>query len=329
MADAVLRFIAHPEAGHRAFAQRWPAVAAELALRRLEHQVELTTRRLEAAELSCRAAEAGARLIVAVGGDGTLHEVVNGLLSMGRATAELPAVGLVPTGRGSDYARTLDLSADPVRLVARFAAALGGDPGALHPVDAGEVTYAASARVAGRPAPSRGADGSRLTRWFINGAGVGFSPFVAQRTSRFPARLGQYLYTAAGLATIIDWRERAVRLRWADGAEETRAVESVEVALGRFEGGGMLVAPGADPSDGLFDVVIVDALSRAEMTTFAWRIRSGDHLRSPRVGVRRTPGLELHVADGRGPLYLQADGELLGCDPFAFRILPAALQFVW
>ena len=87
--------------------------------------------------------------------------------------------------------------------------------------------------------------------------------------------------------------------------------------------------PNADPTDGLFETVLVDATSRWELVTFAWRIRSGDHLRSPRVSVRRAAGLDVRVADGRGPVYLQADGELLGRDPFTFRVLPSALRFVW
>jgi diacylglycerol kinase family enzyme len=232
------------------------------------------------------------------------------------------------------------LARDPDVLAERFERLVAGDPNAARPVDIGEATYRATALVAGRPtpeppivepAPSDGPPdgGERLARYFINGAGVGFSPFVAQRTARFPPRLGAYLYTAASLLTIVDWRERGLQLRWDDGAEETRAIESIELALGGYEGGGMHVAPDADPTDGLFDAVLVDATSRWELVTFAWRIRSGDHLRSPRVAVRRAAALSVEVADGRGPVYLQADGELLGRDPFTFRVLPSALRFVW
>jgi diacylglycerol kinase (ATP) len=279
--------------------------------------------------------------VVGVGGDGTLHEIVNGLLDGRERLPPDLAIGLVPAGRGSDYARGLGLSRDPQTLVARFAAWLAGDATAARAVDIGEVIYQPSAIVAGRPQPvdalppspifsgaAETAAASMATRRFINGAGLGFSPFVAQRTGRFPARLGPYLYTAAGILTIVDWRDRGVRLRWAEGGEDGRQVESIELALGGYEGGGMHVAPGADPSDGLFDALVIDAASRLELLTFAWRIRSGDHLRSPRVSLRRTTGLDVEVVDGRGPLYLQADGELLGRDPCRFRILPAALKFV-
>jgi YegS/Rv2252/BmrU family lipid kinase len=327
--------IAHPGAGRGAFARVWPRVAAELDARHVATEVRLTTRAMEAADFARAAAGEGAPLVLAVGGDGTLHEVLNGLLAEGGEAAALPVLGLVPAGRGSDYARGLGVPTDPAALASRFAAVVAGDPAASSPVDAGEVEYRPSHLVAGRTAPeppveieAAADDGERLLRRFINGAGVGFSPFVAQRTARFPPRLGAYLYTAAGLLTIIDWRERTVALGWAEGTVEERAVESIELALGGYEGGGMLVAPGADPRDGLFDAVVIDATSRAELVTFSWRIRSGDHLRSPRVELRRTAGLTVAVVDGRGPLYLQADGELLGRDPFEFRMLSSAVRFV-
>jgi YegS/Rv2252/BmrU family lipid kinase len=305
-------------------------VAAALAAHGLAHEVRLTTRASEASELARRAADEGARLVVAVGGDGTLHEVVGGLLEGRDRLPPHIGVGLVPAGRGSDYARGLGLPRVPEPIVARFAAWLAGDETAARAVDAGEVTYHATPLVAGRPAPPE-AVGPEVpqTRRFINGAGIGFSPYVAQRTHRFPARLGAYLYTAAGLLTIVDWRERGVRIGWDGAGWEERSVESIELALGGYEGGGMHVAPGADPRDGLFDAVIIGATSRWELLTFAWRIRSGDHVRSPRVEVRRTAGMHIEVVDERGPLYLQADGELLGRDPLSLRVLPSALRFVW
>jgi diacylglycerol kinase (ATP) len=322
-----IAFIAHPGAGRGAFARRWPDVAAALARSGLEHDVVLTSRPWEAAELARHAADDGVPLIVAVGGDGTLHEVVNGLLGGRDRLPDATCVGLVPTGRGSDYARGLGLPTDPDALVARFRAALDGDPDATHPVDVGEVHYARARLVAGRPLD--GPDGEATSRRYINNAGVGFSTVITQRTARFPPRLGAYLYTVAGLVTIIDWRERVAALTWDDGTREERRIESVEAALGQFEGGGMWVAPEADPGDGLFDIAVFESMGRAELLTFSWRIRTADHLRSPHAWIRQSRSLAVEVADGGGPLYLQADGELLGRDPVRFELLPGAIRFVW
>ncbi len=322
-----VRFIAHAGAGRGAFGRRWPPIAAALGIRGIEHTVELTSRAGEAAELAARAAGEGARLVVAVGGDGTLHEVVNGLMTAGRSPGERPLVGMVPAGRGSDYARGIGLATEPATLVDRMAAALDGDPGAVHPVDIGEVRYRTTPTVAGRTLGAVG--GETASRWFVNAAGTGFSTFVAERVSRFPGRLGAYLYTVAGLVTIVDWRDRLVELGWDDGTRDEVRVESVEVALGPYEGGGMLVAPGADPADGQFDVVTIGAVGRLEMLTFSWRIRTGDHLRSLAVASRRTRSLTVRALDEGGPLFLQADGELLGRDPLRFDLLPSAARFVW
>jgi diacylglycerol kinase (ATP) len=304
--------IAHPGAGRGAFARSWPPVARALDTAGLAYRVSLTDAASTAAPLARRAMDEGARLVVAVGGDGTLHEVVNGLLDGRERLEDAVAVGLLPAGRGSDYARGIGLPREPSALVARIAAALDGDPSATRRVDVGEVRYGQAGTV----------------RRFINAAGMGFSPFVARRTARLPAS-GPYLYTVAALATIIDWRDRRLELRWDDGHVTEQALESLEVLLGPYEGGGMLVAPGADPTDGQLDVLLLGAVSRLEMLTFAWRVRSGRHLSSSAAAIRRCTGLAVRVVDGRGPVHLQADGELLGSDPCEFRVLPAALRFVW
>ncbi|HET7677897.1 MAG TPA: YegS/Rv2252/BmrU family lipid kinase [Candidatus Limnocylindrales bacterium] len=304
-------FVAHRGAGRGAFARVWPPVAAALQVAGIDHEVLPTTRAGAAGELARQAADDGARAVLAVGGDGTLSEVVDGLLA-GRQ--ELPgtlAVGVVPAGRGSDYARGVARDRDVPAILARLGRWLAGDVSAARLVDAGEVAF-----VSGGP------------RRFINAAGVGFSPAVSRRTARLPAALGAAMYTVAGLVSILDWRERRVRLHWDDGSLTEEAVESVELALGPYEGGGMLVAPAADPSDGLFEAVVIGAVGRLEMLTFSWRVRDGAHLTSPRVRVRRTSRLGIEVIDGRGPLWGQADGELLGRDPFEFRVLPSALRFL-
>ena len=326
---AALQFIAHPGAGRNAFRRRWPPLAQALAALGLEHEVVLTEEEGHATQLARKAVEDGARLVVGVGGDGTLHEVVNGVLGEAdRAPAEV-MVGLVPAGRGSDYARGLGFETGADALVKRFAAALEGDPSATRRVDAGEVTYRPSALVAGRHVEGGGggSDDARSSRRFINEAGIGFSPFVAQRTARFPARLGAWLYTLAGIVTIIDWRHRALALTWDGGERQAARFASVEVALGRYAGGGMLLAPGASLDDGLFDVLTIGEAGRAELLSFSWRLRTGAHVGSPVVAVRRTATLTAEAQDDRGPIYLQADGELLGRDPVTFRILPDALAF--
>jgi diacylglycerol kinase (ATP) len=329
--------VAHAGAGRGAFRKVWPPLAEALTDRGLEHEVELTEGAGHAAELARQAVDEGARLIVGVGGDGTLHEIVNGVLGEADRAPEGVAVGLVPAGRGSDYARGLGFDQSPAALAARFAAALEGDVSATRRVDAGEVTYRPSTLVAGRPiGPGHAMEAERATRRFVNEAGIGFSPFVAQRTARFPASLGAWLYTVAGLVTIVDWHHRELVLEWdggdlvgesvGDRVEEGRFA-SIELAIGRYAGGGMLVAPDARVDDGLFDAVVIGEAGRTELFSFSWRLRSGDHVRSPVVSVRRVATLSAEVCDERGPLYLQADGELLGRDPVAFRMLPGALTF--
>jgi diacylglycerol kinase (ATP) len=124
---------------------------------------------------------------------------------------------------------------------------------------------------------------------------------------------------------MIDWRHRGLSLTWDDGTTTTGRFASVELALGKYTGGGMRLVADVDLSDGLFDVLMIGEPSRLEFLTFSWRVRTADHLRSPRCSTRRTASLRAEATDGRGPVYLQADGELLGRDPVTFTILPGAL----
>jgi YegS/Rv2252/BmrU family lipid kinase len=310
-------------------------MAEALAVRRIDHEVVITEGPAHATQLARQATADGTRVVVAVGGDGTLHEVVNGVVGDGDAAPADTVVGLLPAGRGSDYARGLGLDASPMSMAARLAGVLEGDPAATRRVDLGEVTYRPTETVAGRPATDIDADAAddRARRIFINEAGIGFSPFVAQRTARFPARFGEWLYTLAGIVTIIDWRHRTLELTWdGEGRQDDRPdasarYASVEVALGRYAGGGMLLAPGAVLDDRLFDVVTIGEAGRGELLSFSWRLRSGAHLGSPVVTIRRASSLAARVVDDGGPVYLQADGELLGRDPVTFRVLPDALVF--
>ena len=149
---APLQFVAHPGAGRGAFARAWPAMGAALAAAGLDNEVLLTTRAFEAADLARHAAQDGARLVVAVGGDGTLHEVVNGLLTADLPPDAIPALGLVPAGRGSDYARGLHLPRDAAMIVPVSPPTWTATQ--RRPlVDAGEATFRPAALVAGRPTP--------------------------------------------------------------------------------------------------------------------------------------------------------------------------------
>ena len=250
------------------------------------------------AELARHAAAHGATLLVAVGGDGTVNEVVNGI---GDAPVEL---AVVPNGTGWDFARTYGI---PRRFDDAIAVALDGTP---RSIDLGRAWY-------------RGWDGSERESLFANIASAGMSGAIAQRanetTKAFGARLS---YLWATLAVFARWRNSEVRVTVAD-ERRTGPMHDVIVANGRYLGGGMMICPEARPDDGLFDVLLIGDLTKADLMFTLPKTYRGSHLPHQKAELLR--GAEVWVEAER-PLPVELDGEQPGTTPACFAVVPGALR---
>lgn len=257
--------------------------------------VSLTPAPGAAVELAERAARDGYAAILAAGGDGTLHEVVNGVLAAGTGTP----VGVVPIGTGNDFARGVGLPRDPLAVARLLPSAR---PRA---VDVGQVETA----------------GSR--RCFVNVGGVGFDAEVAARVAGAGKRMGGALpYVLGVLRTLAGYRNAPLSVS-VDGEEQHLTALLVAVGVAPYTAGGMHMLPGADLGDGLLDVLVAGDVSRLEVLALLPRVFRGTHVLHPKVRCAR--GREVRV---RGPevLHVYADGEVLGRLPAAFRCLPGALR---
>lgn len=246
--------------------------------------------------LAAAAAAAGAELIVAVGGDGTLNEVVNGVT--GEDGRPLAAVGALLTGRGRDAARTLGLPRDPRLAAERLVH--GGE----RRRDLGLVR-----RGSGR-------------RYFVTVAGAGFDAVVAARAAATPGR-GTMPYLRAVAASLRAHRPWALALLVDGGPARPLSVTGVVIANGPCFGGGMRVAPGADAADGMLDLVVLGSLGRLELARWLPTLYWGGHLRHPRVTREHARSV---VVTSEVPVPLQLDGEPWGTSPFEVTICPGALR---
>ena len=253
-----------------------------------------------------RALEAGAERVVVFGGDGTWNEAVDGFLSAPEALRAGAHLVCLPAGSGCDFARHLRLPLDP----ARAAAVLAG--GRVRRLDAVRAEFAL-------------ADG-RAVRFLSNMAGVGLAADAAELVDRWGKPLGgtlSYLAAAAGLLLLTSARAYRVLL---DGRDLSGRYHAVLLANTESTGGGMRTAPGADASDGLFEVLTVAEAGRLGLALRLGRLYDGSHLGLPGVDLRRGRRLELASAGPSGaPSGLNIDGEPMGSLPAAFDILPGAL----
>jgi diacylglycerol kinase (ATP) len=246
--------------------------------------------------LAAEAARARVPLVVAVGGDGTLNEVVNGLAPL---RAEYPVtVGALMTGRGRDACRNLGLARDPRRAARRLV------EGRVVALDVGLARWPGG------------------LRYFLACVGAGFDAVVAERAG---GRGGRLVYLRAVLTSLRDYRtaEMTVRLDGTDAWSGPAA--SVVVCNGASFGGGMRIAPGARPDDGLLDVVHLGALGRAELARWLPTVYWGGHLANPRIRLRRAARVRV---DATVPLPVQLDGELGAHTPLDIEIHPGALRLL-
>lgn len=303
MSSTYAKVIVNPAAGAGRTARLWPQIMGLFRGQGLRFEHDITEAPGHAIELARAAAADGYDMVVSVGGDGTINEIVNGLYAAGNIEDSL--LGIVSTGTGSDYIRTVGV---PRRYEEACRCFL--EPKKLT-VDLGVVEYAS--------------DGRRAERLFVNFAGMGFDAEIVQRTTQQFKALGSLpAYLAGLLVTLISYRNRDISLVVDGEAVDTR-VCTVVMSNGRYGGGGMLAAPDASIDDGYLDVMIVGDLSKPDLLWSLPRIYRGTHLTHPKVTMKRAKEIEIRSAQ---PMQLQADGELLGQVPARFRILPSVLKVV-
>jgi YegS/Rv2252/BmrU family lipid kinase len=294
--DAV--FLVNPASDNGATGRRWPELAHRASQLGLHGEALFSERPGHLIDLARKAVDDGAQLVVAVGGDGTLNEVVNGVA--GRDVE----LATIPIGTGMDFVRTHGIPNrfdDAVR-VAR--------DGAARTVDAGRVSFRTWA-------------GEDAERWFANVGSVGMSGAVAQRANGMSKALGgKATFFYALTRVFFEWQNTEVTVRFAGGERHGR-MHDVIVANGVWHGGGMKLAPDAAPDDGAFDVVLIGDVSKADFLTTAPKLYKGRHVHHPKVEVVRTPAV---TVDAPAVLPIELDGEQVGTTPASFEIVPAALR---
>jgi diacylglycerol kinase (ATP) len=286
--------VVNPAAGGGRTARVWRRLRDVMAATLAAEHVE-TCAAGDGERLAREAAAAGAPLVVAVGGDGTLNEVVNGVRAVGATTV----VGAVLTGRGCDACRNFGVPREPVAAVRALAD--GGDAS----FDLGLAEWA---------------DGRR--RWFTIPAGAGFDAAVARRAQSLRAR-GTLPYLATVVVSVTEHRPIETTLELDGVREPPIPVTAVVAANGRWFGGGMKIAPQADVADGMLDVVVLGALGRVELLRWLPTIYPGTHVRHPRVSVRRARRVRV---DAAVPLPTHVDGEPIGATPVALTVEAGALR---
>ena len=247
-------------------------------------------------------------VIVAVGGDGTLNEVVNGFFRNGAPLPTSTRLAMVPLGTGGDFRRTLRIPLDTRQAVEVLR------NGMVRKLDAGCVTYT-------------NADGSTGVRHFINIADAGLGGDVVYLVGNGTKRFGSAAYTVGGLRALMRFKNKPITINVDGVTHQLDKAQQVVVANCQFFGGGMQMAPSASPTDGVFDVILIKNAGKIETMRGMNDIRAGKHLDQTNPKMELMYGKRVSVASPQS-VRIDVDGEAVGFLPALFEVQPGAIEFI-
>jgi YegS/Rv2252/BmrU family lipid kinase len=298
--------IVNPTAAGGKAARRWPKVERLLRERLGPTDSRFTRRRGDAIDIAYGALRERYELIIAVGGDGTVNEIVNGFFRGGRAVNPAARLGFIPIGTGGDLRRTLEIPLDPGQAVDVIAA---GDSLAI---DVGRARFA-------------GYDGAPAERCFVNVLGFGMGGDVSVRAKSFPRWFGgKGAFLAATLLAFVRYKGKRVRLTL-DGVAQPQKflITNIAIGNGRFQGGGMHPCPRAVMNDGLLEVTTIDLLGAFELLRDLPVLYSDDVYKHPKVRHFRARHIR---AESDEVTRIEVDGEALGTLPLEIDLLAEKLN---
>lgn len=307
MTTPEVRVLLNPRAGAGAALRRLPEVRAALRKLGVEHDVAETQAPGDAARLAVEAREDGVPLIAVMGGDGTLNEVVQAYVDADGNAVAGPELAVIPSGTGGDFKRTIGLGGGVDEAVARVRT---GTPKA-HDLGFLRLT---------------GHDRKQVTKAFLNITSFGIGGVTDMLVNDAPKWLGGKASFFLGSArAMLRYRNQAVRVRVDGAIFVEQPVFNVAMANGRFFGGGMMIAPDADPSDGQFDVIALGDLSKVEALSLSSKIYEGTHLGTRGVSSTRGRTIEAEPVHPWSKVLIDMDGETPGMLPLKATVLPGAI----
>lgn len=301
--------IVNPRSQGGRLGKRWQEIAETIG-RAFPFEESVTEAPGDATRLTREALRGGAERVVAIGGDGTINEVVNGFFDeRGAAIAPDASFAVIPFGTGGDFRRTVHMPTDLAEAAQVIAA------NHRRRIDVGRLEFTATA-------------GGRVSRMFANIASFGVSGVVDRLVNESSKKLGRFAFAVATARATWSYKNQRVQLVF-DGADRVEVtINTVAVANGRYFGGAMMVAPDAELDDGVFDVIAMGDFGFGDLLRSGRRLYKGTHLTMDKVTARRARVVEAEPIDPAAVIELDVDGENPGRLPARFEVVPSALWVV-
>lgn len=301
------KVIVNPTSGSGKAAKKITKIEAKLKAADIEHEIEFTKYQGHAIELSKVAVENGFRQIIIVGGDGTNHEVMNGIMQQKAVPSQEVTQCLIPVGTGNDWIRTHNLSRDIDTIIQNI------KTGKTKLQDIGKATFQTSE--------------GQGERYFLNVAGLAYDAFIAEKMNDNPKLVSNKLvYFYLILRCLFQYKPQNTRITFNNQIVESQYY-TINIGICKYSGGGMQLVPHAIPDDGLFALTTVGSMPILGVIVSTPFLYGGRIHKHPRAFVTQTKSIKIESLDDE-PILLELDGEYLGVSPVELEIIPKALRFV-
>ena len=299
--------IVNPNAGAKKGTKDWPKILRTLKEEKIDFDFQLTASRGHATQIASEVIAGGARNICVVGGDGTLNEVLNGIMDCKDVASSEITIAMIPVGTGNDWCRMFNIPFDYLKAIHLL------KQKKTFMQDAGKVSYYHNEDL--------------VVRYFMNVAGMGYDALVAKKTNILKEKGmgGTFTYMYFVFAGLFQYKfiDAVIEV---DGKMVYKGeVFSLNVGICKYNGGGMMQVPFAIPDDGLLDVTLIKKTSKWMVVRYARKLFDGSLVDLPIVATFKGKNIRIRST---GKIYLETDGESLGHTPFIFEILPLCIKIV-
>jgi diacylglycerol kinase (ATP) len=305
------KVIINPTAGSGKAKKRKSEILAKLKAANIPHEVAMTERQGHATELCKTAIEQGFRQIIVVGGDGSNHEVMNGIMQQNVVPTHEITQCLIPVGTGNDWIRTHELPRNIDKIIKNIKS------GKTKLQDIGKATFMK--------------DGVLTERYFMNVAGLAYDAFIAKKSNENPKSVSNkiyYLYLI--LRCLFQYEPQKTRVTFQEGKTQQTLENkyyTINIGICKYSGGGMQFVPHAIPDNGLFALTTVESMSVAGVfaaTPYLYGGRISKHRKS---FLTETNYVKVESLDNEAVM-LELDGEFVGVSPIEFEVVTEAFRFV-
>lgn len=298
--------IINPVSGYGKAKKKWKAISAELQAQHIPFDIEWTTSDRRGDLIVADAIARGYRQVICVGGDGHLHDIVNGLMRQDVVPSTDVTIAMLSLGTGNDWIKTNGIPRDYKAAIALI------NRGKTYIQNVGHAVANNNGKV--------------TSRYFHNFAGVGFDAYVVQRTASAKA-YGQVAYLLVMLRCLFSYRLPVLRMTFDSAVVETPCYLTL-TGIGQFGGGGMKLTPGAQPDGPAFFTSIAKNFSKLDVFRHLTKLYDGTFLKLEQAEAHESRHVRIEIVAAQEEVYMEADGDIVGTGPFEIALVPHALRVI-